>query len=196
MTLSEVYTEILTRAGEGYDAYLDRATEMFWKAVSVILNSGEFQQEEIRKLYQRKSVSLSKDSFVNNQYNLNTWLGLTDSNPLYSSLVFDSKVVLAPVEPEQTRFTEVRMDSLRAKDPLNYLNELTGIPEVIWALNFPDVVLSPSTGDFTCVLTLSTHSIGNTAKDNNTTDTDEYFNYGFLVRAIEMAVQLLKTETE
>lgn len=195
MTLTEIYTEILTRAGEGYDAYADRAAVMFWKAVSSIIQSGEYTELEIRKLLHRNSIQVTQNSFTSNRYSLTNWLGST-SGTLYDYTIFDYKVVLSPVDPDNCRFTEVPMDKLADKNVLNLLNLTAGLPEVIYAVDYPDIVLSSDTEDFAAILTLSTHSISAAAQAEGTTDSDEYFSYGFLVRAIELAAQLLKTETE
>lgn len=195
MTFGEIYSEIILRAGEGYDAYSDRAKEMFWKAVSTIISKGEFEVEEVRRLERRNSVTLDKSAFVNNSYNLFAWFG-ANSGPFHNNEVFSYKVWMTPIEPENCRFTEVPYDRLLAKNPLNLLNSITGIPEVIYSFSYPDLLISPDTEDFSCMVSISTYSIPKPDKDNDNTDSDRWFNYGFLVRAIELAAELLKTETE
>lgn len=201
MTFGAIYAEIVKRAGEGYDAYLDRAAEMFWKAVSGIIQSGEYDEKEIRKLDHRNSVSLSKSSFTNNKYSLAAWFG-ANSGPFRDYKIFDYKVVLAPTAPENCRFVEVGINELRQKNSLNLLNAATGIPEVIWAFSYPEILITADTQDFTCVLSVATHAIARAAITNadgtfnEGTNSDDYFSYGFLVRAIELATQYLKTETE
>jgi hypothetical protein len=196
MTLSEIYSEILLRAGEGYDAYSDRAKECFWKAVSTIIQQGQFTDTEIRNLITRYAYNISQDSFTNNRLNIMDWWGGATSSPLYQSEIFDYRLILTPIDPEHARYTEVPIAQLYQKDTLNLLNEATGIPEIIYAFDYPDLHISSRTGEFTCIATLHTHSITHDAKDNGETNADGYFNYGFLVRAMEMAAQLLKTETE
>ncbi len=197
MTFTEIYSEIVLRAGEGYDAYSDRAKEMFWKAVATIIQQGQFTDTEIRNLKTRYCVNIGSNEFTDNAYDIvEDWFGGTANSPLYTSEIFDYKMVLTPIEPENARYTEVPMDKLGAKNPLNLLNSTMGIPEIIYAFDYPDLRISNDTEDFQCLATLSTYSIPHSIKDNDTTNADGYFNYGFLVRAMEMAAQLLKTETE
>lgn len=201
MTFGEIYSEIILRAGEGYDAYLDRAKEMFWKAVSTLINKGEFTVEEVRRLERRNSVTLDKSAFTNNKYSLFEWFG-TNDGPFHDNEVFSYRVWMTPIEPDNCRFTEVPYDRLLAKNPLNLLNEITGIPEVIYSFSYPDLLISPDTEEFSCMVNVATYSIPRTeithsdGTTNTDTDSDRWFNYGFLVRAIELAAELLKTETE
>jgi hypothetical protein len=196
MTFTQIYAEIILRAGEGYDAYADRAKEMFWKAVSTIIQQGQYTDTEIRNLISRYAYNVSKSEFSNNRMNIMDWWGGATSSPLYQSEIFDYRLILTPIDPEHARYTEVPIAQLYQKDTLNLLNEATGIPEIIYAFDYPDLHISSRTGEFTCIATLHTHSITHDAKDNGETNADGYFNYGFLVRAMEMAAQLLKTETE
>lgn len=195
MRFGEIYSEIVLRAGEGYDAYALRAKEMFWKAVSTIINKGEFDVAEVRRIERRHSVSLSKANFTNNTYSLTEWFG-TNAGVMHDNEVFSYKMWMTPVEPKNCRFTAVEPDRLRASNPLNLLNELTGIPEVLYSFSYPDIILSPDTKDFKCILSVATYSIPRIEKDNDNTDSDRWFSYGFLVRAIELAAELLRTETE
>lgn len=198
MTFGEIYAEIILRAGEGYDAYLDRAKEMFWKVVSTMVQAGDWKREEIRFLEHLTRKEVRKADFTNNQYNL---LKIFDADhytetPLYESEIFDYQVTLEPVTPENMRFTKRSPQTLRSQNPVNLLNDLTGLPEVIYAIDYPFLVLSKGSPDFRATALFTYYGLPRTTKDDDTTDSDVWFSYGWLVRVMEKAAELLKTETE
>lgn len=201
MTFLEIYNEILKRSGEGYDAYLDRAEEMFWKAVSTIIRSGEYTDTEIRNLSRRYTKELSKDDFINNGYNIyKIWSSSVSPNPLLSPLylneVFDYVVEITPIIPESMKYHQVSVDELRTRREMSKLCEDFGFPEVLYAWDHPDIYISSNAPSFRGLMVLKTHSIPRATKNDSSTNADAYMNYGFVIRAIEMAVGLLKTETE
>ncbi|HNX37625.1 MAG TPA: hypothetical protein PKI15_04630 [Candidatus Cloacimonadota bacterium] len=203
MKWSEVYTEILSRAGEGYDAYLSRATEMFWKAVSNIINTGEFDDNEVRYMVSRYTRTISREDFANGKYNLmRIWSdqAVPDENltPFVTHEIFRYNVELTPVAPTFMKFNQVTMETLRSSHILASLSEATGIRSLIWSFDYPDITISTITAHqpFRCNATLSTYGIPRTAMQDADTSSDLYMSHNFLIRAIETAVKLLKTETE
>ncbi|MDD2297597.1 MAG: hypothetical protein PHX79_07255 [Sphaerochaetaceae bacterium] len=62
-TLGSAYQDILHRAGEGYAAYVDRARELFWRALATIVQSGEYSQTEVSNMLAIRSDSVSISSF-------------------------------------------------------------------------------------------------------------------------------------
>lgn len=201
MTFLQIYTEIINRAGEGYDAYISRAEEMFWKAVSTIIRSGEYTDTEIRNLSYRSTRELSNEDFSGNSYNIyRMWSSSVTPNPLLSPLylneVFDYKVEITPIIPEAMKYHQVNVDDMRRRREMAKLCEDFGFPEVLYAFDHPDILINSNAPSFRGLLTLITHSIPKAAKNNSSTDADAYMNYGFVIRAVEMAVGLLKTETE
>lgn len=203
MTFADIYSEIVLRAGEGYDAYSDRAEAMFWKAVSTLIKNGEYDEKEIRGLVQGYTKEVQKSDFVLNRWSLwKMWATAEVPNvdrtttPLFTSEIFEYRIVLEPVYPDGLRFHEVNYYELRQKDILNTLTAETGFPELIYAFDYPDIYIAAPNMDFICRVSLATKSIPVSVKEDSTTDADKYFNFGFIIRAIELATQLLKTETE
>jgi len=202
MTFAEVYTEIITRSGEGYDNYLDRAKEMFFKAISTILNSGEYDPTEVRLMSSRFTKNIGSTNFTDGRYDINRiWSDQAvpdvTLSPFYTHELFDARVELTPVAPENMRFSQVSIERLNSAHLISQLSIAAGIPELIWGFDYPDIRVNTITNtSFRCLATLSTHSIPRADIDEDSTPADRYMSYHFLIRAIEMAVNLLKTETE
>lgn len=49
-TLLDAYNDILKRAGDGYANYIDRARELFWRALAIIIQSGEYHPHETSEI--------------------------------------------------------------------------------------------------------------------------------------------------
>ena len=198
MTFGEIYAEIILRAGEGYDAYLDRAKEMFWKVVASMIQAGDWNQEEIRDLENITRKQVRKSEFNSNKYGLWRVFNAVKmaETPLHESEIFHYNATLEPVIPDNCRFTKVSPQELANKNPVNYLNILTGLTEVIYALDYPFLLLSSDTQDFRGDIMFTYYGLPRTYIDDDTTDSDRFFSYGFLVRAMEKSAELLKTETE
>lgn len=203
MTFAQIYAEIIKRAGEGYDNYLDRAEACFWKAVTQIIDNGDFTDTEIRLMSTRFTKVISKSDFSGGLYNiLRIWNDVLNPNPslspFYDRDVFKYSVQLTPISPEYMRFTQVNPNKVKDGHILSAMTAITGIKELIWGFDYPQLMINTLTdiGDYRVMINLSTYSIPKTAKSNSATDADAYMNYSFTVRAIELATQILKSETE
>lgn len=202
MKLRDVYQEVILRAGEGYDAYEDRAINCFWKAVSNLIQTNEFSAPEIRVITQRYVRQINKDSFNNCRYNIfRIWNDLNpaqgrEQSPFHTHLIFDYRMELTPIYPENMKFHQVPISELRTTQPLDKLTQAMRLPELIWSFDYHDIWIAPSSDTFQCLLTAHIYCIPITVTGDPDADTDRYFSYGFLVRAIEAAVKFLVTETE
>lgn len=60
---SDIYQDILNRAGEGYAAYTDRARAMFWRALASIVQKGEYAQHEVTSITTVNQAAYPLSSF-------------------------------------------------------------------------------------------------------------------------------------
>jgi len=115
MKLSEVYDEIILRAGEGYDAYEDRAKEMFWKAVSTLIKKGDYNHDEIRRCSQRYTKQIGNSDFSSGSYKIyKMWSSTADPkvSRFFTNEIFDYDILIEPVVPGEMRFQRVPIDEM------------------------------------------------------------------------------------
>lgn len=186
-TLLDAYNDILKRAGEGYSNYLDRARELFWRAVGSIIQSGEYQPHEVINISKSEIIEYAVSAFPLAIYEYQEELVFTVDYNLQSETLSTSKVT--PLEMEEIARHRIAM------------SKMAGINEVIWAQAPTDIRIAYDRGNETIAngnlivearrISISPAYITN-SKDNE--NIDETISSTLAARAIELATQMIIQE--
>lgn len=187
ITLGNAYQDILHRAGEGYSNYLDRARELFWRAVGSIIQSGEYQPHEVINISKSEIIEYAVSAFPLAIYEYQEEVVFTVDYNLQSETLSTSKVT--PLEMEEIARHRIEM------------SKLSGIDIILWAQHPSDIRIAYDSGNETIAngnlivearrISISPAYITN-GKDNE--NIDETISITLAARAIELATQMIIQE--
>lgn len=186
-TLLDAYNDILKRAGEGYANYLDRAREMFWRAVGSIIQSGEYQPHEAVNITTTTRSTVPASAFPLQYFG---YVG---------EIVFSSEYNLHSQDANTSKVDPAHMQEI-ARHRIA-MSKMAGINEVIWA-EFPTEIrivydedgYAVTTGNLIVEarrISISPAYITN-SKDNENIDVT--ISITLAARAIELATQMIIQE--
>ena len=190
MTMGDVYLDILQRAGEGYANYLDRAREMFWRALTSIIKSGQFSQQETEGI---TTLAETETGLTDYAFSVDDWN--------YTGTILHIIVQLAPNDPNNVIYTYVTPESFPLAPHKVLLLSIAGIIEVLWTVEYPIIKIAYDAenldlSDATCWTKATIYGVPAAAmtdtQDHITADT--YIGYSLLIRAIEEATKLIIQE--
>lgn len=190
MTMGEVYLDILQRAGEGYANYLDRAREMFWRALTDIIKSGQFSQQEAEGI---TTLAEAETELLAYTFNVDEWN--------YTDTILHIVVQLAPHVPDDIIYTYVTPESFPLAPHKVLLLSIAGIIEVLWTAEYPRIKIAYDAENLdlyeaTCLTKATIYGVPaaamTDAQDHITADT--YIGYSLLIRTIEEATKLIIQE--
>lgn len=187
ITLLDAYNDILKRAGEGYANYLDRAREMFWRAVGTIIQNGEYQAHEVVKISSIMRSTVPVSAFPMQYFDYE------------GEIVFSSEYDLHSEDANTSKAEPLHMQEI-ARHRIA-MSKMAGINEVIWA-EFPTEIriaydedgYAVSTGNL--IVDAKRISIGanylTQAKDAE--PISNLIEHSLAARAIELATQMIIQE--
>lgn len=187
ITLLDAYKDILHRAGEGYANYLDRARELFWRAVGSIIQSGEYQPNEVTRITTISRNNVPVSVFPLGHVTIPGEVVFTIDRKLSSSSFNTSKA--DPAHMEEIARHRIAM------------SKMAGINEVIWA-EFPTEIRiaydldSYDVSEGTLILEAKRIAIA-TSYLTQSKDTDpisDLIEHTLAARAIELATQMIIQE--
>ena len=190
MTMGDVYLDILQRAGEGYANYIDRSRELFWRALTSIIKSGQFSQQETEGI---TTLAEAETGLLAYAFSVDNW-NFTDT-------ILHIVVQLAPGEPNDVVYTYVTPEAFPSAPHKVLMMSLAGITEVLWTMEYPDIKIAYDTDnedldDATCWTKATIYGVPaaamTDAQDHITADT--YIGYSLLIRTIEEATKLIIQE--
>lgn len=186
-TLLDAYNDILKRAGEGYSNYLDRARELFWRAVGSIIQSGEYQPHEVANIITVSAMEHAISTFPVPCYVYPDDIVFVVDYTLHGNDVNTSK-------------TEIQDMKEIARHRIA-MSKMAGINEVIWAQAPTEIRIAYDSGNETVAngnLIVETRRISispayiTNSKDNE--NIDETISSTLAARAIEIATQMITQE--
>ena len=190
MTMGEVYLDILQRAGEGYANYLDRAREMFWRALTDIIKSGQFNQQEVAGITVLKETETELADYA---FSVDDWR--------YADTILHIVVQLAPSEPNDIIYTYVTPEAFPLAPHKVLLLSIAGIIEVLWTVEYPDIKIAYDTENTdldtaTCMTKATIYGVPAIAmaQEGDISQSSQYIGYSLLIRTIEEATKLIIQE--